>query len=219
MDQCEQNPSQKNFENPENQNGGARRLDTYAKKLGYITAIANDFCSPVDIYTPKDTVEQPAQNQCEDRQFADHVFIQPACSGYDTGSTSSSTSNGFRPGGRTCFMDQNLPALGFDYARSWLKVYKGKRRLFTYRSAANHNNLGESSHDLDGLMAKFLLDVLGVDGRKEENLIVRVYSGNGDVAGGPYFQSSQVYERHLPIMINLYPKTWLDQHKDLEFRN
>jgi hypothetical protein len=121
-------------------------------------------------------------------------------------------------GGRTCFFEKPMTAMGYDYLKSWMKVYKGKRKYYNLRSALNHNNYGEGSHDLDTLTEELLKEIIGEDGSKEPKLIVRIYSDHGNHQNISHYTQSGDYERHLPLQINVYPKKWAEYHKKYKLK-
>ena len=53
-------------------------------------------------------------------------------------------------------MDDDIANLGLRYLKDWLKVYKGKRRYFLYRTCQMHNYYAETSHDMDKMIESFL---------------------------------------------------------------
>jgi hypothetical protein len=197
------------------QNLQLKRIDSFAKELGYITGFYQDICQAGDLYDFNDI----RVGNCDDHEFPDHVFMSPTCSNYDGGvggkifRRAKSFAAGTFSGSRSCFMDKPISQMGFDYLAKWLKVYKGKRRYFTLRASQNHNNYGETAHDEDEILANFLEQVLGSSGEKEENLIVRIYADHGNHQNTIYQFQSGDYERHLPIMMNLFPKKWFKHYE------
>jgi hypothetical protein len=131
--------------------------------MGYITGYTNDACKTNQFYDEF----QYKVNTCTDPELADHVFLQPACSGYggEDGKADYSADKTFGShlfgSGRTCFMDKPIPAVGLDYLKGWLKVYEGKRKYFTFQSLYTHTSYEDSHRDMDDMISKFLADVLG----------------------------------------------------------
>ena len=188
--------------------------------MGYITGYSHDCCQANDLYDKF----KMRKHSCLDPKFPDHVFLQATCSDYDggVGGKLFNENRNFGPhlmgGGKTCFMEQPLTEMGFKYLRSWMNVYKGKRKYYNWRSALNHNNYGEGSHDLDDSTSAFLKDILGPDGSKAKNLIIRIYSDHGNHQNKMQWTLGGDYERHLPLMMTLYPKAWAEHHKEYKLK-
>ena len=77
-------------------------------------------------------------------------------------------------------MDDEMVKPNFDYIKSWLKVYEGKRRYFLFRTCMIHNMFAETAHDLDSMLEEFLRSTLGDAGEKNPNFMIRLYSDHGD---------------------------------------
>jgi hypothetical protein len=58
-------------------------------------------------------------------------------------------------------MDDDISNLGLRYLKDWLNVYKGKRRYYLYWTCQMHNYYGETAHDMDDMLEKFLTEVMG----------------------------------------------------------
>lgn len=108
-------------------------------------------------------------------------------------------------------MDQLMLKPSFEYLKQWVKTYDGKRRYFTFRTCMVHNFWGETGHSLDILLEEFLRDVLGDDGSKNPNFVIRIYSDHGDHQNKYNFSPSGDYEKHLPIMVNILSKNILEK--------
>jgi hypothetical protein len=69
-----------------------------------------------------------------------------------------------------------------------------------------HNYYAETSHDMDDMLERFLVDVLGPEGKNEPNLAVRIYADHGDHSHYIRDSNSGDLDRMSPIMINIVPK-------------
>jgi hypothetical protein len=116
---------------------------------------------------------------------------------------------------RSCFMDKIAIEPSFDYLKSWIKVYKNKRKMFLFRTCMVHNFFGETAHKLDELLEDFLIDALGKDGSNNPNMVIRIYSDHGDhinpVIGE--FHSTRVEKIH-PVMFTMVPAKFAEKYHD-----
>jgi hypothetical protein len=143
------------------QTRGMKRIDTYAKQMGYITGFTQDICQTNDYYD-----KWKMKDSCIDHNSPDHLFMGPACSKYNGGPGGDMTdrrlfSHAWTSASRKCFMGQPLAETNFDYVKDWFRVYAGKRKYFTYRTCMMHNVYGELAHDFDRILESFLIDLLG----------------------------------------------------------
>jgi phosphoglycerol transferase MdoB-like AlkP superfamily enzyme len=117
---------------------------------------------------------------------------------------------------RRCFMGERITQTNFHYIKKWFDTYKSKRRYLTNRILSMHNNFAEMAHDQDEEVESFLLDLLGADGSKEPNMIVRIYADHGDHQTMFRETPEGDFDRHMPIMLTLIPKNFINAHKDTQ---
>ena len=111
-------------------------------------------------------------------------------------------------------MDDDIANLGLRYLKDWLKVYSGKRRYYLYRTCQMHNYYSETAHDMDTMITNFLTEVLGPQGKKEPNLVLRIYADHGDHTHLIRNTPAGDLDRMMPILINIIPKKFMDYHSD-----
>ena len=163
-------------------NTNLKRIDTYAKRLGYITGYSQDVCQFNDYYDPK-----MRPDSCVDHESPDHIFLGPSCSMYNGGVGIAEPKDKLNlfaetwgSASRKCFLGEDISKVTLEYLKDWIRVYKGKRKYFTFRTCMMHNMYSELVHDFDTQIEEFLRNVVGIDGNKEPNMIVRIYADPGD---------------------------------------
>jgi hypothetical protein len=153
------------------------RIDSYAKRAGYITGFSSDYCGTgeMDLYIRHRT-------DYFDKKNPDHIFAGPACDYNACPDSKAGMGFGFARGPysmtRKCFSGNDLTGLAFDYAHNFFEIYKGKRKFFTVRVIGTHEMSGESNRNVDKMLAEFL-GKMDKEGRLE-NTIVQIYSDHGD---------------------------------------
>lgn len=157
---------------------------------------------------------------CLDNNLPDHIFMGPGCSqyGYDVGNGVHFGPPGFTSAvfsnGRSCFMGKDMLQPSFDYLKSWIRVYKGKRKLFLFRTCQVHNFYGEEGHNLDEMLEDFLRDALADTGSKNPNMVIRIYADHGDHQHMFRNTTSGDFERHMPLMMNVIPKSIVNNNPE-----
>lgn len=77
-----------------------------------------------------------------------------------------------------------------------------------------HNFYGEEGHSLDEMLEDFLRDTLGETGSENPNLVIRIYSDHGDHQHMVKNTPNGDFERHMPIMINIIPKSIINNNPE-----
>lgn len=166
------------------------RIDSYAKKAGYITGLSSDCC----VYPESESkskrkiknyikffIVQNGPYNYSDYNDPDHMFYQIACD-YNNMPLENPFTFGFGKGpysvARNCFMGRDLSGLALEYAEEFFKTYEKERKFFTARIISAHEFTGENSWFIDEELSKFLkrMDEKGY----LENTILNIFSDHGD---------------------------------------
>ena len=153
------------------------RIETLAKKLGYITGIASDLCN---LYEREFDYDK-SYAVFPDPEPVDHEFFQVSC---DYNTLPINNGLGFFLGrgpfaaSKNCFMGDDLASSMLDYSLKFFRKYKEERKFFTVKFIDPHEFTGELSSFIDPLIANFL-DKMDKEGHLD-NTVLQFYADHGD---------------------------------------